>query len=223
MACKSSGCPHINLVYDVRQGDEICTDCGLVIGPYYISSYSDSTEEMNYYCEYKTFILELLERLNVPLKFSEEISQHYESEKKKIQKNLCSEKKNQLICFSTFKVLNTYGIPITLKDINGVSGVQTRDIFKHQSSVVNPTYHELLEKTCSMLQIDFKTLSVIKKLLPQSILSGHNPATVVGATIYKFCREKKLKYTVKVIANYLNISPISIQRYLAKHELSSRT
>lgn len=220
MAGPSSDCPHKNRIIDIQQGDEICTDCGLITDRCYINQDQNTCDSYRS-CKSRFFILEMLERLCVPNKFSEDIHSHFKKEKTLTKSKLSRAKKDQMICFSAFKILNNYGIPISLKDINCVSGINTADIFNHQNSVVNPTHQELFDKVCSLLNIEYKLSSVIKRSLPPVILSGHNPSTIVGAVIYKYTREKKLKYSVKQIANVLNISPVSIQRYINKNELSS--
>jgi response regulator of citrate/malate metabolism len=71
----------------------------------------------------------------------------------------------------------------------------------------------MLEKYCVMLKLDFKDYSVIKETIQRSLKTGHNNLTIIGANIYLHCKERK-KIPIKVIARTLNISCISIQRYL---------
>jgi response regulator of citrate/malate metabolism len=62
---------------------------------------------------------------------------------------------------------------------------------------------------------DFKTFTLIKEKLPTNN-TGHNPLTIIASTIYIFCKENNLKYSMKEIAKTIGISPVSIQRYIKK-------
>ena len=72
-----------------------------------------------------------------------------------------------------------------------------------------------------MLNLNYKDYTVIKENILKVPVSGHNPLTVIGTFIYKYSKENRKKLSMKKISTVLQISPISIQRYL-KNELSCR-
>ena len=109
------------------------------------------------------------------------------------------------------------GYPISIKDIVSVSGISENYIYDMQNNEDSIILNHmlLLEKYCTLLGFDFKTYSVIKELLP-NLNTGHNPLTVIASTIYKYCKENKLKYSMKYIASIVGISSVSIQRFLKR-------
>jgi transcription initiation factor TFIIIB Brf1 subunit/transcription initiation factor TFIIB len=209
MSNQENICMHLNEVIDDREGSIICIDCGLVLSDnlYHADNYlfhltSSVDKDLNE-------IKELLERLNLPEAFSSQIFDNY--------KKLVKERKRSkyLLPYTIYQTLNEIGYPISIKDISAVSGVSENliyDMQKNEESIIlNPD--SLLEKYCKILDLDYKTYSVIKERLPK-IKTGHNPLTVIASTIYKYCKENKLKYSMKYIAHIVKISPISIRRYL---------
>jgi transcription initiation factor TFIIIB Brf1 subunit/transcription initiation factor TFIIB len=103
-----------------------------------------------------------------------------------------------------------------MKDISAITGLKNNSIYSMQEKdkVIILKPNEMLEKYCKYLNLDFKAYSVIKEKISTSLQSGHNPLTIIGANIYVYCKEKKLNYSMKKIASTLNISCISIQRYI---------
>jgi transcription initiation factor TFIIIB Brf1 subunit/transcription initiation factor TFIIB len=203
-------CSHEYVIDDEREGCSVCTSCGLVLEeklylPNYNETYFESCFQTSVQNETKQEIKELLHRINLPNTFSNQV------EKK------CLEKKNKTksIPFLLYQTLNENGCPISIKEISAVSGQSNVEIYKHQqkNDVVILRPEEMLEKYCVMLKLDFKDYSVIKETIQRSLKTGHNNLTIIGANIYLHCKERK-KIPIKVIARTLNISCISIQRYL---------
>jgi transcription initiation factor TFIIIB Brf1 subunit/transcription initiation factor TFIIB len=83
---------------------------------------------------------------------------------------------------------------------------------ENKSIILEPT--KVLEKYCNFLKLDFKTYSLIKNNLPKENLTGHNPLTIIAATIYVYCKKNNIKLSMKKIALTVNISCVSIQRYI---------
>jgi transcription initiation factor TFIIIB Brf1 subunit/transcription initiation factor TFIIB len=201
-------CPHLNEIIDERAGAIVCTDCGLVISDFIFKHNYQIAEKK---CKKEEEIKEILERMHLPGVFTSTIIENYE-------KSLEKEKKSTLP-FIVYETLNKMGFPISIKDISAVSGISDSNIYNMQkpnkSIILQP--NSLLEKYCRILGMDYKTYSLIKKELPKAIQSGHNPLTVIGGTIYNYCKKNNLKkYSMKKIASAISISPVSIQRYIKK-------
>lgn len=208
MSFTTNCCKHLNEITDEREGIIVCTDCGLVLENYFclqphmkFSGFSNEMEE----------IKEFLERLNLPHSFAEDIYSNLQT-----RLNNGKFKKNCIIPYCVYKTLSEIGFPVSIKDISSVSGVSENFLYDMQESeksvVLDP--HSLLEKYCKLLGLnDFKTYSVIKEKLP-TVDTGHNPLTIIASTIYKYCKENKLKYSMKHIASTIGISSVSIQRYI---------
>jgi transcription initiation factor TFIIIB Brf1 subunit/transcription initiation factor TFIIB len=205
-------CSHFNSVIDEKEGSIICTDCGLVLEEKLFKFYGGnlSSGEMETSSCLKEDVKEILSKLGLPDVFSKMIVQSF--------KNDMSEKKKKkdYLAYVVYKTLNENNIPISIKEISSVSGLSDNSIYdmqeKNKSVVLQPS--DLLEKYCSYLGLDYKTYSLIKNELPIQNISGHNPLTVVAATIYKYCKKNNIKISMKKIATTVKISCVSIQRYL---------
>ena len=204
-------CKHINIISDEHEGSIICIDCGLVISDNLYVENCFKFQASDVTCNDIEEIKELLESLNFSTSFALDIY-------KNVQKGLELKKvKRYLIPFSVYQTLNEMGYPISIKDIVSVSGISENYIYDMQNNEDSIILNHmlLLEKYCTLLGFDFKTYSVIKELLP-NLNTGHNPLTVIASTIYKYCKENKLKYSMKYIASIVGISSVSIQRFLKR-------
>lgn len=209
-------CSHINTVIDEREGSVVCTECGLVLEDKYfkVYNYHLSPIEKDQNVSIKNEVSELLAKLELPDVFTKLIVEKFENE--------LTEKKNKkgLLAFVVYKTLNDNNIPVSIKDISSISGLSDIDIYDMQDSnesvIVQPS--DLLEKYCGYLGFDFKVYSLIKKDLPIQNISGHNPLTIIAATIYKYCKKNSIKLSMKKIASTVKISCVSIQRYLKSNK-----
>lgn len=200
-------CPHLDQVTDHREGTVVCIKCGLVISEQ-LFQHSYLSETKNEENELTRKIAEILDKLNLPVCFATDI----------LKKYLKMPPRKFLLEYVVYLTLHELGFPISIKDIACITGISDSKIYdlqdKDQSICLQP--QDLLEKYCKMLNLDFKTYSVIKKELPSVIETGHNPLTVIASTIYKYSRRNKLKLSMKQIATVVNISTVSIQRYIRK-------
>lgn len=200
-------CEHKNKIEDYREGCIVCTECGLVIDDKIFSDYSGKVKSEITSNE-KNEILELLHKVNLPESYSNDIV------------NNLKDKRKKNLPYVMYKTLNDNGCTISVKDISSITGLTNTSILDMQEKdkviIVKP--NELLEKYCKYLNLDYKSYSVIKEKISSSFQTGHNPLTIIGANIYIHCKEKKLNYSIKKIASALNISCISIQRYINKNK-----
>jgi transcription initiation factor TFIIIB Brf1 subunit/transcription initiation factor TFIIB len=201
-------CAHFNSVIDEKEGSVICTDCGLVIEEKLFKFYEPSQGENKSFLEEE--VNEILTKLGLPDVFSKSIVKNLENE------NVEKRTKKGFLEYVIYKTLNENSIPISIKEISSVSGISDTNIYNMQennkSLILEPC--ELLEKYCSYLGLNYKTYSLIKKELPSQNISGHNPLTIIAATIYQYCKNNSIKLSMKKIANTVKISCVSIQRYL---------
>lgn len=106
---------------------------------------------------------------------------------------------------------------ITLKEVTSATGVSSKLLnIATKGSITIVDKEILLEKYCSQLEIEFKHYTVIKELLQKQNISGHNPLTIISSCIYTYCKDKKLKISMKKISDCTGISCISIQRFVKK-------
>lgn len=198
-------CLHLNQTLDPREGHYVCPDCGLVLSPYYVQYDNNiQIEKTNYWMEE---IKNYLDRIHIPLVFTKMIFEYFHTTYDK--KNI-----NNLMC-SIYKILNENGIPLTLNEISETSNISTKSIVRLQKDNVKLAKEEIAEKYCKFLNLSFKTVSVIKEELKKCKQSGHTPTTIVAATIYKITKEREKHISMKEISKLMNVSCISIQRYLS--------
>lgn len=201
-------CSHINTLVDEREGCVVCTDCGLVTEEMFFSDSKFSYFEED--IKLRNEVSEILSKLQLPNFFTSLIIRNFKKE--------INEKKNkkELLSYIIYKTLNENNIAVSIKDISATSGFTDKNIYNMQecnkSLILQPC--DLLEKYCSYLNLNFKTYSLIKKNLPEQNISGHNPLTIIAATIYKYCKKNNIKISMKKIASTVKISCVSIQRYM---------
>lgn len=227
-----SDCKHINTVVDEREGSIICSDCALVTSEHLFlcsnvtSSFTQQYKTENYNVtsslsqQYKTEneILEILERLNLSSTYAENVKKNMR--KISIKRNNRSIS-NDVLAASIFKTFNSEKNTLSIGDVSAVSGVSKKKIAKLDKSIHILKSEHILEKYCCLNNLDYKNYTVIKEELYKYKVLGHNPLTLVGSLIYMHCKRNKIKNSMKNISQTLNISPISIQRFL-KNELSYR-
>jgi len=196
MADESDTCKHLNVVIDEHEGIYICTDCAHVISNYFIHDRIVNTEFQT--SEKNNETLEILARLNLPDSFKDFISKQNES--------LVNNASNIYI------KTNEKNSVVTLKEMSSITGIKPQKLAKNMTNVINKEL--LLEKYCTLLDLDFKSSTVIKENYLSKEISGHNPLTVVASAIYIYSKKEKKKLSMKKISDVFGISPISIQRYL---------
>jgi len=211
-------CSHEHTIIDEREGCYVCTTCGLVIDSYYVGSsekkYDAINEESRYWLEETR---DILDRMNIPHRFAADIVRSFEQQcEKKSRKNLLS---------CAYSVLNNKGICISLVELSNVSACPKSKILDNKSKYENVNVEinksELVDKYCAMLNIDFKTSSLIKDKMKSIVKAGHSPTTIVAGCIYIICKQTNRKISIKKISECASVSPISIQRFIKYERLHS--
>jgi hypothetical protein len=222
MATNTVMCSHFNEIIDERNGDIICTDCGLCLDVVFDNYYEKNfTTDENFdsltkkQLTIKEYICDLLERLHVSQSWKYDIENLYIQRRK----NFPPTKKFQLLTYLCYEVLNNNNISVSIKDIAQRSEFSVEEIYdmqqNGQSIILN--LEEILEKYCTLLNLSYYDYSVIKKNLPTK-QTGHNPLTIVGSLIFAFADNNNLNLKLEQISNCIGISKISIQRYYKKYK-----
>jgi transcription initiation factor TFIIIB Brf1 subunit/transcription initiation factor TFIIB len=211
-------CKHVLRIDDMREGTEVCMDCGLVLNDKIFVNHESVFYEEIVNTNVKSEIIEMLERLNLPKIFAENIEKTANSmiSEDKVKKNLTT-----VVASSMYKTINRNKVSISIKDVSAVSGVSEKKILGMDKSIHILESENVLEKYCTLNNLDYKNYTVIKENLKKYKVLGHNPLTLVGAVIYMHCKKNKIKTSMKSISQTLGISTISIQRFI-KNELSFR-
>ena len=213
-----SSCDHKYEIINQREGDIVCGDCGLVLDKYYIVQSEKLEENQSLTSNEKNFVLEMLERLNVPKSVSSFIF-------KNISNSKIIKKSESLLSSIIYNTLIELEIPFTIKDITGVTGISAKKIIKEEKknkdnkNVVIIDCFEILERVCSKLNLSFKDYTLIKEKISK-LNSGFNPSTIISAHIYLHCKENNVKISMKEITNVTGITCMSIKRFIKKNACS---
>jgi transcription initiation factor TFIIIB Brf1 subunit/transcription initiation factor TFIIB len=203
-----ASCPHLNEIIDLGESSHVCHDCGLVLDKHYEmgSDYKTPLKDFQH-DDWAETVKDILDRLHISTRYwTFIIDDFYKNIKKKTMERLI---------FSTYKILNSLDVNVSLHDLSLATGVNMSKIYltQKQNETVKLDMSSLAEKFCCALNLDFKTTALIKERLSKPIETGHTPATVIAGSIYKIAKEQKLKISIKKISDITSVSPISIQRY----------
>lgn len=217
----SRECSHINQITDATVGDEICTDCGLVIDRVFIFPNKEKNFR-NFSIDDDNFLVEVLEKLHLP----KNIASHVDKEFSRIGTSN-ARYTNLSVAQCLYRTAAKLGLPITARDICAVSGFSSKKILEESftciqeqdSSIICISIDDILEKVCSRLCICYKVFTLIKKSV-KIRYSGFNPATVATAYIYLYCKKNLKSIKLKDICSISGISCMSVHRFIKKNDLS---
>lgn len=207
----------------MASGDNICTDCGLVLDRIFIPSDKDGKYSENFTAD--DFLSELLEKLHL----SKNVASYVNSNLSTFDR--ASDRHSHLsIVRCLYRAAAKLGLPITARDICAVSGFSSKKILEESSttnkmmdsSIICISIDDILEKVCGKLCISFKDFTLIKKSV-EVRYSGFNPSTVATAYIYLYCKKSLKNIKLKDICVISGISCMSVHRFIKKNDLSCRS
>jgi len=216
-----STCLHGNEITDHHEGTIICTDCGIVKDVYYWNI--DKSHDLpldNYLGQVEN----ILEYLHIPQQFSGRVLSNLDSLNNKKHLNQASTQKNyniKKVVSEIYNTINDSNSNILLKDILNLSQLSSKHIKSKNISVVS--IDQILEKYTKRFNLDFQNYTLIKEEALKYNNTGFQPLTVIGGVIYSHLKNLKLKKPMKLVAEILGISAISIQRFVKyKNAISPR-
>jgi len=200
-------CEHVNEIIDEHTGDVICFNCGIIKDRYF--QYNTKKLIIDNY-KHNPLVNDMLDKINFSEYFADDVNDKISNASSRNLKRIASE---------IYKIVNEKNSCLTLKTVMNISGLKTNQIKSNDIHILN--VENVLEKYTSMLNIDYKTYTVIKEKIKMYKNTGFQPLTIVGGVIYLHSCEIKKKISMKKISSLLGISSISIQRFV-KHVFSSR-
>lgn len=206
-----NSCKHLDEIEDYHEGTIICKDCGLVKDSIFISQNISNIKLLTPYESNTSILSNILDKINAPEYYSDEIASTMTHASSKNLKKVTSE---------IYKKVNQNISSLPLKTLMHVSGLSTKQITSEKIHIMK--VDELCEKYLTIFGFDYNTCTVIKEKIKLHNHNGFQPLSIIGGIIYLHSVELKKKISMKKIASYLGISPISIQRFI-KHEFSSRS
>jgi len=198
-------CKHLKEIIDSVESYHVCYDCGLVLDKHF-EQYQAPLDSMKY-DEWAELAKDILDRYHISTNYESFVMKDFNTRKGK----KCIEK----LLFSTYKVLNSMNVNLSLHDLSLSTGVSISKIYSEQdlNETVTVDMASMAERYCTALNIDFQTMTLIKDILNKPHESGHTPSTVVAGTIFKVCKKRKINISIKKISEVCCVSSISIQRF----------
>lgn len=204
----------------MREGTNVCLDCGLVLSDkiFYEASFLENLNASNIQlkfdvenkisCATKNTIQNVLDKIHISTIYTDEIFQFLLSH--------CDDMKLPTIMFAIYKILNKNQVAITLKELSSISTIPPTVMTKVQkpNQNVKLKYVDIIEKYASLLNLPYSIKVEMKDKVNKLPNTGHNPCSLIAAVIYSVCKEHSLGVSMKKIANLMQVSCISIQRYL---------
>lgn len=214
-------CDHAYTVEDVHEGSIVCTDCCRVLDQVFACEQRNTYEQTFFSKDLSQFV-DIFDTLFAPrtliTNFEKKVSDCLNRYKLK--------KSSHLIGACLYEYFIENSISRTLNEISAVLQTSTSLIWKtlsviqktstNRHKILCPT--QLTSRICHSLELDYKHYKAInEKLLPLCAkFPSHNPSTLVASVIYLYCKETKLKYTMKRVCSVVGISVISVQRFIKK-------
>lgn len=215
MSFRHGSCSNSYEVIDTRTGDYVCSGCGFVIDRYYEIIPTTQNDQRDY-GEVEGYLHEILEKLNLPKYIAAYVKLNMKDRANK-EKHIINE---------LYRVLPQLNIPFSRKDLEAVSGIESKIIYaaapKNVDNMVVISVKDVLERYCRKLNLNFEEYSLIKKSIPDKNY-GFNPATVASAYIYIYCKKNKKKIKLKEISEVTGVTCMSVHRFMRKNDLSCRT
>ena len=249
--CKD--CPHRNQVDDDREGNVVCTDCGLVIEPIYqnlsvgydknnVSRHDNKNKEIvttsleapkvHHNLENETSELDILcNKLQLYSVTKTQVFERWElikkwffDEKIKDRKKLIYRK--GLIVMAIYHTLVDLDIPRPMSHLCQDAGIEPKYVWhwiklyhktkskEDKVTILKPS--SMIEYFLKPLNLTFKELEEIKKIVERNDVLTYAPKTLLTSCAYIFLRNKnKQSPSVKKLANILGISVMSVYRCVA--------
>lgn len=234
--CSSySLCDHKSAVYDAHAGEEICTDCGLVILSGLSSHYTWDNKSSS--CNFAENVLireniaDVCSSLHLDGSCLVDNVLHILTEmirKLKLSKfNIFSRKSRCVLAFAIKESLDRQGTPRSSADIANACDVSPNEILKMEkngwsvginSSYCAPSLH--VDFACSQLSLPYKVNDKVKKVMQkvERQLYGHTPQTLVAsATLFVLKNEDTdHELTKSKLSNYFSVSSRTIESVCKK-------
>lgn len=228
MCSRSSGryffshyCEHTYPVYDPSTGTLVCEECALVLeqGGQIILNENPSCDFENSLIRFKLHdfccngnVAECIENDSFSF-FKNLVNLHYQN---------CSEKKQiEILAFSLYATLARHGAAKSIQDIYALTGVEPSVLWKIESNVsvgiVSEHAIDYLDRFCYTLDISKKEGTTLRKILLNfPIMGSTNVQCITATTIYLFCKEYKIKRSLKMISHICSVASVTIRNIANK-------
>jgi len=219
------GCSHSNTVDNYSDGDQVCTDCGLVLEQLYTNAAFPISEK-------KPMINNFIADVCMNACIAQSVSDYAISYFETLKKILGSKYKDEAIAaYAIYEALNRQEVPRTAQEIEHFTGVKLKKLFKIEASLslpdtLNENPSDYVTRYCALLALDYSAQTVIQTMVKelQDTLGNLKCNCLVAVIIHLYCRYHDKKISLKSICNICCISATSVHRVVRKlksREISS--
>ena len=229
-AGSTNACSHLQTVDNDREGECVCTECGLVLESLYTATYEDMhmsatsyTADSNIY----SFVSDICHNGCMPEGVITYAMNYYRKLCTKLRKQF---PERNIAAYAVYETLNRFEATRTAEEIEHFSGVKIRDIWLIESNIStdaalnDPTGY--VQRYASLLGLKYCHQLFIKEvivLMENSLNIGNIKANcLVAVTIYLASKELGEKLMLKKICEVCDISTTSVHRVLRKLEQECR-
>jgi transcription initiation factor TFIIIB Brf1 subunit/transcription initiation factor TFIIB len=214
-------CSHHNTV-DTAEGDNVCTDCGKVVGQIYAAAFSEQQQQRRFISP-DQLMYEYIRDVGENACIAGCVVKYAEGFYSKVKKELLPRFTPKTIAtYALYEALNTFEVPRMAQEIEYFTGVKIRDIWRIESTLVtedrfsDPAQHVL--HYCIILNFTYpeqmfiqKTVDVMQEQLPLGALRSNCISAVV---IYLYCKDVEKKITLRKICEKCEVSATSVHRVI---------
>ncbi len=235
-------CNHEYPVEDTRQGDVVCTECGLVIDKIYcynstksnletewdkIKTFDKEIKQKNQHLEKEKNILKILcnklhlnnDVTNVILNLWSDIAAWHYRKGGKIKIDA-----KGLVVMALYQGLIKEKIPRPISHLCQEVGINPKivwrwmKLYRRDLTDMNKLDNyikakDMKEYFLQPLQLNYQEMTSIEQILKKNENSSFAPRTLLAACAYAFLKESKLRYlSVKNMAHILGVSVMSLYR-----------
>ena len=235
-------CDHAIQVDDVREGNVVCTGCGLVLAPIYLNpqnkkekqtvSTSLISPKLHNNLKNETIELDTLcNKLQLYSVTKTQVLEEWEKIKKWFYDQKMKDRKNPhfkrgLIVMAIYQTLIELNIPRPMSHLCQDAGVAPKYVWywiklynknktnEHKETILKPS--SMSEYFLKPLNLSYKNIKEINELVEKNDILSYAPKTILASCAYMFLRKNnKQNLSVKKLAKILGVSVMSVYRCVA--------
>lgn len=208
----SAYCGHEYPVYDRPTGTLVCPDCALVL-----DGDASMTEIPSYDLESSVIRFKLHDFCcngNIPESIENDTLSFYNTIAK--LPNYSEKEELSLLAFALYATLAQSGSTRSIQEISALTGVDVKSLWKIETqisvNICSENSIDYLDRFCYTLDIPRHESEVLRKIIVNfPILGSTNPQSITATAIYLFCKEFRVKRTLKTISHICGVSSITIR------------
>ena len=217
-------CNHFYKVLDTVTADEICTECGKILGRLFngtidLPNSRFRNEYTSCYNENYIHFHDFVHNANLPEKYADTAYDYYS------RLNISLDKVKIFACI--YEALIFHNSSFSLFELSAYSGFPPKTLSKahkklffSKPSGCNTPPSEMINRFCSKLIFTRKMTNEIYNLV-KNVEENQNvtnkPSTICAAYIYKYCLDNYIKISLFNICKICGVSQTTVRRYVVKH------